>query len=264
MISRNAKCLLLSAQSPSECEQSSGIKLMKNFFKTSYAIPIFQPAIIAPPMVTMPPRALTNPTVIRETNTRTPIRTSQTKHFGMTPNNSNSTNLLTDQVASHSPSPVQPPTQTSALATTNQATAANRPANSSTSAINASVQTTQDPGATPHHVQTPPVHHPVLHPANPLPNQVITPVNIKNFSSLLENHPDHELYDYLVDGLTNGFHIGFDGPHSTATPKNSKSATEHSEAVTNAICKELERKHTSGPFTTPPFPDLHCSPTWVT
>eukprot|EP00111_Clytia_hemisphaerica_P011848 TCONS_00034821-protein len=50
------------------------------------------------------------------------------------------------------------------------------------------------------------------------------------------------------------------GPHSASTPKNLKSALEHTDAVTTAVCKELKRKHTSGPFLQPPIPNLHCSP----
>ena len=211
-------------------------------------------------MVIMLRHAPTNPTV-KGTNTRTHTPTYQTKHFGMTPNNNNSPNLPNvQQAASPPPNPFQQHPPTSALASIEQASAANHPAHSSTSATNVSVQTTQDSDAPLHHALTPPVHHSVLHPANSLLNQANTPVNIENFSSLLVNHPDRELCYYLIDGLTNGFHIGFVGQHSTATPKNLKSANEHSEAVTDAIRKELERNHISGPFTTPPFPNLHCSP----
>eukprot|EP00111_Clytia_hemisphaerica_P017398 TCONS_00051449-protein len=127
-----------------------------------------------------------------------------------------------------------------------------------TSVINASKQDTQELDVSQAHPLL--VQHSVLQPTNPLPESIITPVNIENFSSALQYHPDQELCRYLINGLQNGFHIGFEGPHHTTLPKNLRSATEHSEAVTEAICKELSRRHTAGPFAKPPIQDLHCSP----
>ena len=63
-----------------------------------------------------------------------------------------------------------------------------------------------------------PVPHSVLQPTNPLPNGITTPVNIENFA--LSQHPDQELCKYLIDGLTNGFDIGYAGPHFTTLPMN--------------------------------------------
>ena len=42
--------------------------------------------------------------------------------------------------------------------------------------------------------------------------------------------------------------------------KNLPSATDNPEQVTAAIIKELERGHTAGPFTHPPFENFRCSP----
>ena len=65
---------------------------------------------------------------------------------------------------------------------------------------------------------------------------------------------------YIINGLTNGFDIGY----STSSLKNCNhnliSATEHEKAVTTAINKELDRGHISGPFPSPPLPKFHCSP----
>ena len=105
-----------------------------------------------------------------------------------------------------------------------------------------------------------PVPHSDLKPANPLPHTVNTPVNIANFSASLTHHPDQHLVQYLVNDLTHGFSIGFKGPHSPSQPQNLLSATAHSVDVTTALCKELSCGHTAGPFITPPWPDIHCSP----
>ena len=104
-----------------------------------------------------------------------------------------------------------------------------------------------------------PVLHSDLKPANPLLTKVLTPINITNFSNALHHHPD--LVTYLIDGLTNGFSIGYNNvTHSPTRPKNLLSATEHPTEVTEALCKELNCGHTSGPFSVTPWLDLHCSP----
>ena len=73
-------------------------------------------------------------------------------------------------------------------------------------------------------------------------------------------HPDKPLVDYIINGLRNGFDIGFTGPFSATLPKNLKSADQNKESIQEAINKELSRGHTAGPFPSPPFPLTHCSP----
>ena len=99
-----------------------------------------------------------------------------------------------------------------------------------------------------------------LKPGNPLPSAVSTPVHIANLSAALSRHPNPTLVQYVINGLTHGFLIGYSGPHINLVPKNLLSATAHQDSVSSALCTELSRGHTSGPFTTPPFTSLHCSP----
>ena len=63
-----------------------------------------------------------------------------------------------------------------------------------------------------------------------------------------------------MNGLYSGFNIGFVGSITSTEPNNLQSAIANPQGVTEAIQKELERGHISGPFLTPPFPILHCSP----
>ena len=63
-----------------------------------------------------------------------------------------------------------------------------------------------------------------------------------------------------MDGLRNGFDIGFTGSFTPTLPKNLKSADQNKILVQEAIDKEVTRGHTAGPFPTPPFPQTHCSP----
>ena len=60
--------------------------------------------------------------------------------------------------------------------------------------------------------------------------------------------------------LTSGAPFPPHAPHTSTVPNNLLSATEHMVPVTQAIIKEIERGHTSGPFSSSPIPNLHCSP----
>ena len=93
-----------------------------------------------------------------------------------------------------------------------------------------------------------------------LPAGIISPVNSARLSNLLEFHPDQELVSYINNGFRNGFDIMYCGNIHHTLPKNLKSASLHEKKVTHAINKEVQRGHTSGPFTMPPFPLTHCSP----
>ena len=81
-----------------------------------------------------------------------------------------------------------------------------------------------------------------------LPEKITTQINIINMQECLTHYPDRHKADYVINGLENGFDIGY----SNATPhhnhRNLLSATEHQQAVTAAINKEVTRGHLSGPF----------------
>ncbi len=95
---------------------------------------------------------------------------------------------------------------------------------------------------------------------NPLPKTIPITVNINAIRSLSSNFPNKELRNYILTGLSVGFKTGFCGPFTETSPNNLKSAVNNQEKVSNAIAKEIERKHTSGPFIHPPISPLHCSP----
>ena len=97
-------------------------------------------------------------------------------------------------------------------------------------------------------------------PFNPLPNSIITPINVNNLASALINYPDRNLANYLINGFTHGFDIGYSGSITCTEPRNLLSASQNPAVVCSALIKELERGHTSGPFRLPPFHTLHCSP----
>ena len=94
------------------------------------------------------------------------------------------------------------------------------------------------------------------------PNLLLTAstcVNVPRFQSLLAGYPS-TLSDFLISGFSSGFRLGFLGQISTGREKNNLSAGKNIEAVSKAILKELNRGHSVGPFSSPPFQNFHCSP----
>lgn len=85
-------------------------------------------------------------------------------------------------------------------------------------------------------------------------------VNVRNLCDLIVDHPDRSLVDFLITGFRDGFDIGYRGNMSVGANKNLKSARDNPTHVTEAIKKEVDRGHTLGPFSSPPFPTLHVSP----
>ena len=57
-------------------------------------------------------------------------------------------------------------------------------------------------------------------PFNPLPVNISTPVNIPYFESLLQDHPNPWMVQYLVNGLNYGFDIGTTQIPNLSRPKN--------------------------------------------
>jgi len=95
---------------------------------------------------------------------------------------------------------------------------------------------------------------------NPLPTRVVSPINIVRLRYYLKFYPDPAVANYLLDGFSNGFDIGFRGVYSPGQYRNLLSARSNPIPVTEAIRKELVRGHTSGPFPCQPFPQFHSSP----
>ena len=97
-----------------------------------------------------------------------------------------------------------------------------------------------------HATETP---HPTLFPSNteatapfnPMPTFKPCNINIDLFENLLQSHPNRFLVNYIIDGLRNGFDIGFSGDATPTLPKNLKSAYQNKEGVQQAINKEILR-----------------------
>ena len=114
---------------------------------------------------------------------------------------------------------------------------------------------------TPPPISNPPVTDPLDPRAKNATNgEKLCKIDVNKFAFLLKDHPDQSLVNYIIDGLTHGFDIGFRGEFTETYPKNNQSAVKNKTGVTEAIRKELKRGHTAGPFSRPPFDKFHCSP----
>ena len=76
----------------------------------------------------------------------------------------------------------------------------------------------------------------------------------------MSGYPEVTVRDAVLRGLRFGFDIGFNGIGVPTRPRNLRSARDNSDKVSMAVQLEVTRGHTAGPFSSPPFPVLHCSP----
>ena len=88
-----------------------------------------------------------------------------------------------------------------------------------------------------------------------------TPLNRRQLAELLQHHPDSDAVTYVLLGLKNGFSLEYQGEFKFRTPKNLPTAQLNPKLIRDKkLFKEISLKRMLGPFDTPPFPDLMCSP----
>lgn len=88
-----------------------------------------------------------------------------------------------------------------------------------------------------------------------------TPIDIEALKKELNNHPDREFVNHLIDGLSNGFDTGFQYlPENSIVCKNLKSATNDPESVTELVDKELAKGYIIGPFSAIPYSRYRINP----
>ena len=64
----------------------------------------------------------------------------------------------------------------------------------------------------------------------------------------------------LTQGFTNGFSLKFQGPRVPIRCVNLKSFSSNFQVGMQKVNQEIQAGRFAGPFSHPPFPDLHCSP----
>lgn len=91
---------------------------------------------------------------------------------------------------------------------------------------------------------------PAIPPLLPILGRTITsPLVVHNWSAALENHPDQEFVHYILQGLTQGFHIGFARELKCRSAKNNmKSALQNPDPVEKYLAEELQAGRVVGPL----------------
>lgn len=91
-------------------------------------------------------------------------------------------------------------------------------------------------------------------------NTIVTPLRVSEWEKLLLPHPDRQFVDYLLDGMKNGFRIGFNYLSKTrVTKRNMKSAYQHPEVVQRYIDNEVRLGRVRGPLQPEEAAGVHIS-----
>lgn len=95
-------------------------------------------------------------------------------------------------------------------------------------------------------------------------HKIQSPMDVEAWSSLLEGHPGLWFRNYVLQGVTEGFRIGYHGEQSRLQAKgnNLVSAEEHPEVVDKYLTEEiaLERVARMGSVQQARQLGIHCSP----
>ena len=68
----------------------------------------------------------------------------------------------------------------------------------------------------------------------------LSPLKLEAWGEALSNHPDYGFVHYILEGVHNGFRIGFDYTSCTTTPTkgNMLSAAQHADVISEYLKKE--------------------------
>ena len=92
------------------------------------------------------------------------------------------------------------------------------------------------------------------------PVPTVTPLHPDQFAQELCFHPDQAQVSYVVEGLRDGFKLGFDDRCSLKSAKRNKAtAFKHPKVIDDYLCNETKLGRVAGLFTTPPICHLHIS-----
>ena len=88
-----------------------------------------------------------------------------------------------------------------------------------------------------------------------------SPLNGRVWEAALRTHPDHDYARYIVQGIQEGFRIGFHEGQLSLRPaiRNIPSAYEQPQIVDKYLQAECAQGRVLGPLPPPPIPELHIS-----
>ena len=110
-------------------------------------------------------------------------------------------------------------------------------------------------------VSTPSISVPVRSFSPLAPVHLVSLLQLSQFQAELHDYPDQAAAAYVLDGLREGFHIGFEAVSVSlqSASSNMRSALDHPSIIDDYLETEVSRGRVAGPFTNSPFPDLHIS-----
>lgn len=80
------------------------------------------------------------------------------------------------------------------------------------------------------------------------------------FAQELAQHPDIQAVSYVIDGLQNGFRLGFNlAHHLKPARKNLPPAYHNQKVIDTYLAKEVSLGRVAGLFASPPMPQLQIS-----
>ena len=86
------------------------------------------------------------------------------------------------------------------------------------------------------------------------PVSAVTPLQAEQFAWELQK------VKFVLEGLHHGFHLGFSPSQKLKSAKKNKpSAAQHPSVVDQHLANKVSLGRVAGPFTAPPFPNLHVS-----
>ena len=89
---------------------------------------------------------------------------------------------------------------------------------------------------------------------------VRTPLRWTEWDCQLRDHPDQKFREFIVNGIREGFRVGFDySRRCKASRKNMPSAEERAEVVCEYLQTEVAAGRVLGPFDPADYPQIHTS-----
>ena len=84
---------------------------------------------------------------------------------------------------------------------------------------------------------------------HPTAMRITTPLNARAWRAALSSHPDTRFATYIINGMSDGFRVGFAHPHPLrSATRNCPSADAHPQVVTSYIEREVSLGRFLGPF----------------
>lgn len=78
---------------------------------------------------------------------------------------------------------------------------------------------------------------------------ITTPLNWREWDTALMNHPDQRFRDYIVNGIREGFRLGFDySRRCTRASRNMASAATHAQVIREYLAEECVEGRVAGPI----------------